>query len=279
MSDILRTFIEDYNKEPESYSFLNVLEFNDIKKFVMKMDNNTIDYFLKNRNINTEIWLKILDEIKLKNNYHIYKKNIFFKRNRKYYFLELIKKYEINISNKIINILIDKDEIFIFKIKNKTENLLQKLKKDYNYCIKNNLEGYSFLKVLSKEDRNNFIKNMNIDTIKYCLENRQIYYSDWINILSSIELDNKYYIYRKSYLGENDGILTINPKKTNLLSLFRFFECKKNKEGGFLSFFSKENYIINLLIENNKVSLIDNFKISYWTNFSYTPDDSENIIR
>lgn len=90
---------------------------------------------------------------------------------------------------------------------------------DYHECIKNLESGYCFLRVLKGNEIRRFIDTMEGGLVDDCYRTRAIKTTDWMRILRSIELECEYYVYRKSYWGENAGRTVVSPKKTSTMTL------------------------------------------------------------
>eukprot|EP01036_Dinobryon_divergens_P025218 gene25218-33744_t len=165
---------------------------------------------------------------------------------------------------------------------------------DYNSCIGNEASGYCFLRVLSMQEKIRFIEKMESDLVDYCYRTRAIKTMDWMRILKNIVLETEYYVYRKSYWGENAGIAVVSPHKTS--TMVRVCQIsgarakvseddidEKNEEDGLIKGISRlrltANMRVNLLIENNHVAIIDKVNPAYWSNDSYVLDDTEDEIK
>lgn len=168
---------------------------------------------------------------------------------------------------------------------------IKRLVLDYNICL-HEKEGYSFLLVLSYNDRFSFIRKMSLypDLINHCYRTRSILTEDWFKILMSIPLEYDYYIYRRSYWGENSGSMNVSSSKTDLFVLHTIIkgstpsEKIDNREGD-----SEIDHLIkkspsqktrkNLLIEENRVRTIsENIRSPSWCNDRYVLDETETVI-
>ena len=100
---------------------------------------------------------------------------------------------------------------------------------DYNSCIGNDASGYCFLRVLSGKEKSRFIDKMESGLVDYCYRTRAIKTIDWMRILDNIVLETEYYVYRKSYWGENAGRSVVSPQKTSTMALVRVISGARAK--------------------------------------------------
>ena len=168
---------------------------------------------------------------------------------------------------------------------------------DYNSCIGNDASGYCFLRVLSGKEKSRFIDKMESGLVDYCYRTRAIKTRDWMRILENIVLETEYYVYRKSYWGENAGRSVVSPQKTSTMALVSVISGARAKVSedetdgrneedeytGLIKGISRlrltANKRVNLLIEDNHVAIINKVKPACWSNDSYVLDDTEDEIK
>eukprot|EP00981_Chlorochromonas_danica_P000525 scaffold106_cov177-Ochromonas_danica.AAC.9 len=134
---------------------------------------------------------------------------------------------------------------------------------------------------------------MDDELVLYCYKTRSIRTSDWLRILESIPLETEYYIYRRSYWGENAGRDSISPRKTSTMTLvcvvsgvreICYNEAEDNTDDMVSSLIGGVSQLalktrVNLLLENNHVKIINKVKPSSCSNDAYQLDDTENEIK
>ena len=67
---------------------------------------------------------------------------------------------------------------------------------DYNHCITQNIEGYCFLRVLTRKEVINFLNALTLEVGLSCYKTRAINTWIWIRMLQNIKLECTYIIYR-----------------------------------------------------------------------------------
>jgi hypothetical protein len=130
---------------------------------------------------------------------------------------------------------------------------------------------------------------MDPNLVDYCYQTQSIKTVDWMRILENIILESEYYVYRRSYWGENAGNMVISSLKTVTMVLVRVISGD-NEEEQVISGDNEEETIslispirsikkrVNLLIENNNISIINKIIPAYFVNNSYLLNSTENIL-
>ena len=102
-------------------------------------------------------------------------------------------------------------------------------------------DKYSFINVLKKGDKEQFIGSLSDEEILECYNTKSIKLNKWLNLMDSIELKNNYIIYRRVYWNEEGGERN---KYTNyVISMYSFTQL----------FFKSS---IEIVLENNKMILL-----------------------
>ena len=144
-------------------------------------------------------------------------------------------------------------------------------------------DKYCFYTVLGEPDKHAFLiefehrPRLHLDVYK----RRAIPLSDWIDILQTINLVNRYCVYRKAYLGENAGRRSI--RKDNLTNyLVKFYDLGPLTEETVYEMFSRlfirsdtgTSNKINILLDHNHLSRLEGkHLLSSWRNPEYTMED------
>lgn len=144
--------------------------------------------------------------------------------------------------------------------------------KKYNESVANKNDEYTFLRVLSYKEKQRFVGAMSSNVALNCLESGSIKTLDWVRILSNIELETEYYVYRLAYWNECGGSSKITSFKSNNMALVCIISGLKNE----MSDLKKPRLL--LLIKNNKIQIVDKIKPSYWSNSYYELDETENVL-
>lgn len=144
---------------------------------------------------------------------------------------------------------------------------------DYNQCGSCQTNGYGFLRVLSAKEKKRFIERMEPDTLLFCYKTRSIKTLDWIRILKNISLETEYHIYRKSYWGENGGSIKVSTFKTPSMVLVCVISGVKYNNP-----YNVKKIRLNLLLENNRITIIEKINPAFWKNDKYQLDSTEDLI-
>jgi len=145
--------------------------------------------------------------------------------------------------------------------------------------INSSHDGYSFLRVLEKQDIILFLVELNyLDELTNIYETKSIKLSTFLVIMNSIKLSRDYVIYRRAYEGESKGSTKINKQLTNfLVPLFYFCKHKEKHNLNIMNYFrgiisnTPKNHILIDVNHMKKVNFKDmNYRLSSWNNKKYS---------
>lgn len=131
--------------------------------------------------------------------------------------------------------------------------------------------------------------------VDYCYQRRAIRTYDWMRILQSIALEYKYYIYRRSYWGENSGCSIASTSKTSSCAFVTIIDgvpindldtepADGDDDNESTCLVKRPAKTIKarkyLLIEDNHIKTMDVrlFRYVGWTNERYVLDHTEDVI-
>lgn len=115
------------------------------------------------------------------------------------------------------------------------------------------LNECSFIRILNRQDRIQFLKYLNDKYYNEILTTKQIKLSIWINIMRSIKLNIDYIIYKKPYLGKN-----INANRC----VVQILTIRSN------NFYFSNKPVKRILLNDN---IMEEFEIDYIKNIHILP--------
>ena len=153
------------------------------------------------------------------------------------------------------------------------------------YKLADDETAYTFLKVLDNKDVILLLAYLNEDDYTEIYNRKKIKLSRWLYLMKKCEprLNYSYIVYRKAYFGENRGNEIISNVLTNYVVSYNYFITDKDNADthSIWCCFGKPNPIKRILLNNNKMELIDFnkagniYRKSGWSNWNYKVNEDE----
>lgn len=146
--------------------------------------------------------------------------------------------------------------------------------------INHSRDGYCFLRVLDKADRESFMGRLPDSYYTDIYKTKAIKLGAWLNMLKFLRLKESYVIYRRAYWGENQGRKEISARSTNYVVPMWYFDRHEERASKstiedlaamFRRLFTQQP-VIRILLRDNHMetfNLGEEYTLSSWENRNY----------